>query len=307
MVKIQSGNCYEKQPTEARENQNDVSENPQRVSEVEVWLIRNEGNGEEETSNDPRSNLPTNLEASSCISCPEEDVPRAEPLSPSDQSRYHLPTKQEKQIFFQILKDLLENPLESGQKGVRQCGGNILELTYMNERCELRILNSDRVCQWEQKLKTDGIYLKWRGNHVERLSPAKIQMVQNELKSLGIQSDRLRSCFSLARTEFMEEPSYVKKNMKLHIICDEAIITFSEGKGENVATVLYDDNLSSPKYFLEAKDWWVKIGRFFVHCLRQIKRWADNLDLIGSKIDLLISWIAQWVQNLPCFTKPKSQ
>ena len=65
---------------------------------------------------------------------------------------------------------------------------------------------------------------------------------------------RVQRCFNLTQTEFMEEPSYIQNNMKLDIICGKVIITFSEGQGENVAVVHFDDDLRNSRYNIDVKD-----------------------------------------------------
>nr|XP_020634724.1 uncharacterized protein LOC110071376 [Pogona vitticeps] len=256
------------------------------IPEVEFSPILHEGKEEKKSGDDLRSDAPPTLDETLYLLHPDKSVSRAASPSASHQSHYDLPTNQQNQIFFQILKDLLKNSLGQwsavgkrlwtpalvyGNTGVRHSGEHILELIYMNKKCELRILNSDRICQWKQTLKTGDIYLKLRGNHVEHLNLETIQNVQNELESLGIQDNRIQSCFSLAKTKFMEELSYVQSNMKLDIICDMVIIAFSEGEGENAAKVLYDDVLSSPKYFMKVKDVWVMILRYLFFHLSEIE------------------------------------
>lgn len=234
-------------------SENRSGENLQEILEVEILPILNEVIEEIETTEDA-SSLPTSEEPSSC---PEENDPRA-----SDQSHDQLPTNKQGQTFFAILKDLLRSSLERGKKGVRRQGRYRLELMYMEERCELMILNPDGARQWRGVKNTKDIYLKWRGDHMEALNLVNIQQVQKELEFLGILNVGMEACFSLAQTKFMEEPACVQKNMKLKITCGGVEIVFAEGVSKNVATIWWDGN-SRPGYSIEVKNWWVKLRRFF--------------------------------------------
>ncbi|XP_026581947.1 uncharacterized protein LOC113454838, partial [Pseudonaja textilis] len=159
-----------------------------------------------------------------------------------------IPSKKDKQVFFNILKHFLEDQsiLQEGNEEERWCDKSKLKLKYMGRKCNALILDGDGNELWEGIIETKHIYLNWRGDEVEPLSLENLQSVQNKLKFLGIQNKKVCDCFSLARAQLMEEPNWVQKNMKLKIICCDVILTF--GKGKNLATVLYDDIKKIPKY-----------------------------------------------------------
>ncbi|KAG8127690.1 hypothetical protein E2320_014579, partial [Naja naja] len=185
--------------------------------------------------------------------------------SGSDDS-YHscnqtIPSKKDKQVFFNFLKHFLEDQsiLQEGNEEECWCDKNKLKLKYMGRKCNALILDGDGNKLWEGIIETKNIYLNWRGDEVEPLSLENLQIVQNTLEFLGIQNKKVHDCFSLARTQLMEEPNWVQKNMKLKIICCEVILTF--GKGKNLATVLYDNIKKIPKYNMEMAHWYTKLLR----------------------------------------------
>ncbi|XP_013924894.1 PREDICTED: uncharacterized protein LOC106551329 [Thamnophis sirtalis] len=172
-----------------------------------------------------------------------------------------IPSKKDKKVFFNILKHLLKDQsiLKEGNKEECLCDNSKLKLEYMGRDCKALILDEDGKKIWEGIIETKYIYLNWRGDEIEPLSLENLQIVQNELKFLGIQNKKVCDCFSLARTQFMEEQNLVQENMKLRIICCEVILTF--GKGENLATVLFDDVEKIPKYNIKMVHWYTKLYR----------------------------------------------
>ena len=79
---------------------------------------------------------------------------------------------------------------------------------------------------------------------------------------MGVWSKEVDAFFSLAKTKFIQELQCLQINITLKLICDEVIMIFVSGKGENLATVLYNSNQDKPVYSINVEDWWVRIGRW---------------------------------------------
>ena len=153
----------------------------------------------------------------------------------------------QKRAFYRILKRLLANPWslqedEWAEEHLRY-EKQTCRLVYGKKSCEFSVLDEKRNVLKSGVVATLDIYLRWRnGEPEECVSLANLQRVQNQLTFLGIHSTEVNACFFLAKHELIKEPfCRVRDDCKLQIVCDEVILAFRSGSGENEITVLYDD------------------------------------------------------------------
>ncbi|ETE57321.1 hypothetical protein L345_16966, partial [Ophiophagus hannah] len=188
-------------------------------------------------------------------------------------------------VSFRLLKKMLQtlSSLQNGEEAQDQCDGKILSLTYWTENCQVAVLNACGLTQFSKRLPVQEIYLQYGEGLMEKtLSAENLQRVQNDLKLLGIQSEEIRACFSLAKTKFTEELQCLQKSMILKIICDDIILSFLSGEEKNLATVLYDSNLDKPVYNINVANWWMRLERWFSVVMCELRTTTRALYLAFS-------------------------
>lgn len=135
-----------------------------------------------------------------------------------------------------------------------ECAGRVIEFVSGKGSCEISVFLKDNVPVYNVQVKRMNIFLMRVRAGIVELNLENLREVRDRLGE-----GKLKCCFDLAVSEYIQEPKRIQKNAKLLVISCKETLQMIAGKGENQIIVFSHDNGIS--YQVSTYGWWDLVVR----------------------------------------------